>query len=104
MSKSRYGVCDICGCAVVRLEDGDPIVSQEVDCFSGMPITKNVWTTVKIPEKGQFTVNGHTYQDKNLIQVRCAQHQDNTHARPGLDAKGGSGVERNGYCVREIKE
>lgn len=43
--KSRPGVCDVCGCAVIRLQDGDPTV---VISNRG----QNIWTTVKIPEKG----------------------------------------------------
>ena len=101
-TKSRPGACDICGCAVVRLTDGDPIVVNEVDCFSGCVTNRNEWGVVKIPDKGIYSVNGHKYENGKLIKVRCAKHTDGYDKSPGLDANGGDGSERLGYCVREI--
>lgn len=97
---SRPGVCDVCGCAVVRLTDGDPIAIQEIDCFSGLPTSKKIWTKVKIPDKGQYIVNGHKYIDGKLASVHCAQHTTFPDNKAGLDAKGGDNSEYHGYCVK----
>lgn len=60
--KSRPGVCDVCGCAVVRL--------------SGPP--------------ANGYLNGHHYQGGLLKSVRCSQHpEDDMAPIARLDARGG---------------
>ena len=79
----RPGVCDTCGCAVVRSH-------EEMH-------------NVAIQMKGDLHIDGHTYEQGLLMKVRCAIHTDKYNIPPAEDANGGSGEHKHGkfwrYCV-----
>ena len=59
---SRLGVCDVCGCAVVRMNE---------------------------PHPRNGTVGGHEYIEGKLKSVRCGQHCKPGSSEPEADAYGG---------------
>jgi hypothetical protein len=60
---SRPGVCDVCGCAVVRMNE---------------------------PHPRNGSADGHEYVDGKLKSVRCSQHTKPWTSGPEADAHGGT--------------
>jgi hypothetical protein len=61
---SKPGVCDICGCAVVRMNIEAHYNKKNAD--------------------------GHIYINGKLIRVRCSKHTKTPDSEPECDAHGGS--------------
>lgn len=82
-STSRPGVCDDCGCAVVRFHEEMHITAQNL--------------------KSDLNIDGHIYKDGLLRSVKCSRHTVEYEDKPAEDAWGGSGAHKIGpftrYCV-----
>ena len=80
---SRPGVCDICGCAVVRFHEEVHITAIRMG--------------------GDTDIDGHVYEAGELCRVRCSLHGERGDIPPAEDAHGGSGFHQMGafraYCV-----
>lgn len=83
---NRPGVCDQCGCAVVRSHEEmhDAAVKLGAD----------------------LKIDGHFYEQGVLMQVRCAMHSNykDGDIPPAEDARGGSGAHKRGKFVRYCVE
>jgi hypothetical protein len=82
--RSRPGVCDVCGCAVVR-------------SHTNMHKIAEAWEV-------DVKIDGHTYTNGVLERVRCALHSEDIDEAPAEDARGGTGDHRKGMFVRELCE
>lgn len=83
-NSSRPGVCDICGCAVVRFHEELHIAA--------------------INMKSDLNIDGHLFKRGKLEQVRCSRHAQGYENAPAEDAFGGSGAHKLGPYTRHLVE